>query len=106
MNYQTTIDNFDWRYTSNQLNKEGYAVLPSFMPPAQCRKLVSWYHCASVKYRSIIDMARYSFGQGQYKYFAYPLPEEVQLLRQTFFSVLSGIANDRSSQLGREQRWP
>ncbi len=51
-------------------------------------------------------MARYNFGRGEYKYFDYPLPTEVQLLREYFYAKLAPIANDWEELLGKERGWP
>ena len=51
-------------------------------------------------------MARYNFGQGQYKYLNYPLPSIVQVLRETLYPPLATIANAWSARLGQSVTWP
>ena len=51
-------------------------------------------------------MARYNFGRGQYRYFGYPLPDIVATLRSYFYRHLAPIANDWSSKLRQDVRWP
>ena len=51
-------------------------------------------------FRSTIDMARHRFGDGRYRYFDHPLPDEIQALRTSFYERLAPIANDWSTLLG------
>lgn len=51
-------------------------------------------------------MARYNFGQGEYSYFAYPLPTLVSHLRTHLYTHLAPIANRMMDRLNRPQRYP
>ena len=51
-------------------------------------------------------MARHGFGEGEYRYFAYPLPASVAALRETLYPPLAAIANRWQSALGREEAFP
>jgi hypothetical protein len=51
-------------------------------------------------------MARHGFGRGEYKYFAYPLPDVVASLRASFYPPLAEIANRWNEQMGVDQRFP
>lgn len=51
------------------------------------------------RFRSTIDMARHRFGQGQYRYFAHPLPAAVAELRGSFWPRLLSIARDWAARL-------
>src|SRR5262249_45789493 len=44
-------------------------------------------------FRSRIDMARFRFGVGEYKYFTSPLPPIVQTLREDLYARLAPVAN-------------
>ncbi len=57
-------------------------------------------------YRSRVIMARHGFGRGEYKYFAYPLPETVAALRAALYPPLAEVANRWNEQMGLEQRFP
>ena len=52
------------------------------------------------RFRSTIDMARYRFGDGRYRYFDHPLPDAIAELRSAFYRHLAPIANAWSSLLG------
>jgi hypothetical protein len=45
-------------------------------------------------------MARHRFGDGRYRYFDNPLPDEIRQLRTSFYSRLAPIANEWSARLG------
>src|ERR1700689_987760 len=51
-------------------------------------------------------MARYRFGEGEYKYFARPFPEPVEQLKQALYPRLLPIARDWHAKLGRPAPWP
>jgi hypothetical protein len=58
------------------------------------------------RFRATIDMARYRFGEGRYRYFDVPLPEAVAEMRAAFWPHLLPIARDWADRLGRPQPWP
>jgi hypothetical protein len=51
-------------------------------------------------------MARHGYGQGEYRYLAYPLPPLVQTLREQLFPPLVRIANGWAAALGEDRRFP
>jgi hypothetical protein len=57
-------------------------------------------------FRSRIVMARHGFGRGEYKYFAYPLPDEVAALRAALYPRLAEVANRWNEAMGVEVRYP
>lgn len=87
------------------LDKQGYAMLPSLLSPEQCTTLIEAYDGAR-RYRKTIEMQRYRFGSGEYKYFQYPLPEIIQRLRNELYNPLSGIANAWASHLNSGLTYP
>ena len=88
------------------LQENGYATSGRLLSAAQCRSLRDAYTDNAVAFRSTIDMARYNFGKGQYRYFAYPLPDIVQDLREKLYRSLAPIANEWERQLGKDGKWP
>jgi oxygenase catalysing oxidative methylation of damaged DNA len=57
-------------------------------------------------FRSTIDLAPHRFGEGQYRYFAHPLPQIVAELRAAFWPQLLLIARDWAARLERPAPWP
>ncbi len=51
-------------------------------------------------------MARHGFGQGEYQYFKYPLPDLVGDFRAALYPRLAGIANAWKECMGLEDRFP
>jgi hypothetical protein len=77
--------NWDQHYQS--LTDKGYATIPAFFTPQECIAFREMYDKVKL-YRSVISMQRYRFGQGEYKYFAYPLPEMLERFRKSLGDAL------------------
>jgi hypothetical protein len=86
-------------------DRDGYAVLPGLIDPEECRVLAALYDDREA-FRSRVVMARHGFGQGEYKYLAYPLPPKVEELRQRLYTMLAPVANRWQHQLGRAANFP
>lgn len=82
----------EWPGVERSLDADGFARLPRVLPEPECRALAALYDDER-RFRSRIDMARFRFGAGEYKYFGAPLPERVQALRAELFAALAPIAN-------------
>ena len=103
---KTAVGELNWDALRAQLNEQGYAATRPVLTEKECVTLRESYHAADVAYRSTIDMARYNFGSGEYKYFAYPLPTLVCDLRDAFYRELAPIANAWEERLGKQPSWP
>jgi hypothetical protein len=57
-------------------------------------------------FRSRIDMKRYRFGQGEYQYFANPLPERIVELRTSLYELLAPVAREWMSALSMDCEYP
>ncbi len=89
---KTRLARLDWRGIERSLWQWGYAKTPPVLSPSECAELIGLYADAR-RFRSTIDMARYKFGVGEYRYFAAPLPPLVEALRRHAYPPLAAIAN-------------
>jgi hypothetical protein len=88
-----------------ELDEQGCATLAELLEPDECRGLAGQY-AREEPFRSRVVMAAHGFGRGEYKYFAYPLPELVAQLRAALYPRLVATANRWSEALGRDVRYP
>ncbi|GLW69586.1 prolyl 4-hydroxylase [Kitasatospora phosalacinea] len=95
----------DWPALTEELNEHGCAPTPRLLTPEQCRALAALYE-ETRHFRSTVDLARYRFGSGQYRYFGHPLPEPVRTLREALYPELLPVARDWAAKLGRPAPWP
>ncbi|MEJ7669712.1 MAG: 2OG-Fe(II) oxygenase [Casimicrobiaceae bacterium] len=95
----------DWPRIGADLDLHGCAVVNALLSPEECQALVDTYSVEE-SFRSRVVMARHGFGRGEYKYFAYPLPDVVAGLRTSLYPRLSGVANRWHETLGIDTRYP
>lgn len=96
----------DWRQARSHLDERGFALVPGVLTKKTCEEIAAYY-ADEQRFRSRIDMSRYAFGRGEYKYFNYPLPEVVQQLRSSIYPQLAPLANQWAERLGSETpRYP
>ncbi|HMK79604.1 MAG TPA: 2OG-Fe(II) oxygenase [Xanthobacteraceae bacterium] len=95
----------DWARIGTELDAQGCATTGALLSPDECVAISSRYQDDAL-YRSRVIMARHGFGRGEYKYFAYPLPDAVASLRAALYPQLAAIANRWNEQLGESQRFP
>jgi uncharacterized protein len=99
------IASLDWTGVADALDAHGCAVTGPVLAPDDCASLASVYD-EDAPFRSRVVMARHGFGRGEYKYFAYPLPELVAALRAALYPPLAAIANRWNEQMGLAIRYP
>ncbi|MDE2573498.1 MAG: 2OG-Fe(II) oxygenase [bacterium] len=81
-----------WAEIERDLWTDGAAKTPPLLTAEECAQLRELYEQPE-RFRSTVVMARHNFGEGEYRYFAYPLPPLVQTLREQFYAFLVPIAN-------------
>lgn len=95
----------DWKRVAADLDALGHARIPRLLSAAECRSVAALWS-QEERFRSHVDMARHRFGEGEYRYFANPLPPPVRALRAALYPPLARIANAWAEMLGQEQRHP
>jgi hypothetical protein len=89
----------NWPEIERSLDGFGYATTGPMLTAAECDSLTALYD-DEARFRSRVDMARYGFGSGEYKYLSRPLPELVQDLRAGFYPYLEPVASRWADALG------
>jgi hypothetical protein len=95
----------DWQRITDDLDAHGCASPPSVLRPEECAALADTY-TIDERFRRRIVMAQHGFGRGEYKYFAYPLPDVIAELRTALYPRLAGIANRWNESMGTTVRYP
>lgn len=101
----TRVENLDWSSVTEHLDGQGYAVWDGALSPDECSSLAKLYP-QEKRFRSRVIMARHNFGRGEYKYFAYPLPQLISNLRTALYPPLATIANRWNERMGIDVQYP
>jgi hypothetical protein len=104
-NWRNRVDSGDWEAITAEVNDFGGALLPRLLTDAEADAIKGLYPDDGL-FRSTIDMSRYRFGEGEYRYFHQPYPEPIEALKQALSPRLLPIARDWAIKLGRESPWP
>ena len=96
---------FDWDGIGSELDAYGCARVKGLLDPGECAAYAGRYGAAD-RYRSRVVMERHGFGRGEYQYFAYPLPERLQVLRESLYPHLAAIANRWAGAMNADLRYP
>ncbi|MGF6998756.1 2OG-Fe(II) oxygenase [Paraburkholderia sp. GAS32] len=99
------VDAIDWFDVEEELNGYGCAMLRNLLSAQECDALTALYPRDDL-YRSRVVMARHGFGRGEYKYFAYPLPQLVAKLRAELYPRLAPVANRWNEAMNIDVRYP
>jgi hypothetical protein len=94
------VDALDWARLRAELDAVGHAVTVPVLTEDECDELSDLFD--SGRFRSTIEMARYRFGDGRYRYFDHPLPDTIAALRASFYPHLAPIANRWADLLSGE----
>ena len=81
------VEALQWEKILQTLYIQGFAKTGQILSSEECHQIINLYG-VSTQFRSCVKMQQYRFGQGEYQYFAYPLPAIVQSLRETVYPYL------------------
>ncbi|SRR6266446_3531189 len=104
-NAEERVTALDWEQIEADLDAQGSAVLEHLLPADECQRLSALY-AQDELFRSYIVMGRHGFGCGEYKYFAYPLPDLIAGLRTALYARLAPIANRWNETMSIDVRYP
>jgi hypothetical protein len=99
------VTEIDWAGITDQMHQRGYCIIPAFLSHALCDAMADDFSNEPL-YRKTINMERFRFGKGLYKYFAYPLPLAISNIRSTIYPKLVPIANKWMEVLNIDKRFP
>jgi hypothetical protein len=99
------VDSADWDAITAELNDFGGALLPRLLTKAEAETIRRLYADDHL-FRATIDMRRYRFGEGEYRYFQQPYPRPIQALKEALYPRLLPVARDWWMKLRRLAPWP
>ena len=82
MAIETRICGLDWDRITHEIDRRGWATTGPLLTLEERQALVGAY-ARDELYRSTVVMSRHGFGQGEYRYFAYPLPPVIPSWRSS-----------------------
>jgi hypothetical protein len=103
--WKDRVDSADWGRISAEINEYGGALLPRLLTAQETAEIRALYTNDEM-FRTTIDMGRYRFGSGEYRYFNARCPEPVDRLKQALYPRMLPIARDWWGKLGRHAPWP
>lgn len=99
------IDAQDWPALTEELDHVGCVQTGPVLTAQECAAFTAMWG-EQHRFRSTVDMARYRFGQGTYRYFADPVPAPITAMRAAFYRRLLPVARDWAGRLGDPAPWP
>jgi uncharacterized protein len=94
------VEALPWHEFLQKLDAQGFVKIGQLLNTEECQQLIDLYRDRE-SFRSRIVMERHRFGQGEYQYFDYPLPDLVQSLRSSVYPQLFTIANNWNQLLAK-----
>ena len=105
MDIDARLDGIAWDAMTAGLDRRGWATTGPLLSDEERRALIAAYG-EDERFRNTVVMARHGYGRGEYRYFAYPLPELVQALRERLYGALLPVANRWRETLAQGEPFP
>lgn len=102
---ETKLRNIDWKRVHTALDERGFTIIKHLFNRATCRATSKLFEQDQL-FRNHIVMQRHGYGQGEYRYFNYPLPEHITCLRTLLYRQLAPVANGWASRLKLPGHFP
>ncbi|HET9401507.1 MAG TPA: 2OG-Fe(II) oxygenase, partial [Candidatus Acidoferrales bacterium] len=99
------ISEFPWPSITENLWQCGFSRIGTILNESECSGVRELYE-NDANFRARIDMARFRFGKGEYKYFRYPLPDLISGLRRELYARLHETANEWMTALRLPGEFP
>jgi uncharacterized protein len=103
--WRSRVEDTDWDGVRADLDHVGCGLTGPLLTATEASQIAALYR-DETRFRSTINMSRYRFGEGEYRYFADPYPEAVVALKRALYPKLLPAARDWWTNLGRESPWP
>jgi hypothetical protein len=105
MTIKQRVADAGWERITADLDRQGWAKTGPLLTEDERATLVTAYNDDPL-FRSTVAMARHGYGRGEYRYFAYPLPELVSHLRIALYERLRPLANRWRAELEQGDPFP
>ena len=105
MTLQERLNKKNWKTATNTLSEQGFVLIKDLLSPAECSVMIAGYNNEK-SYRKTVNMERYRFGSGEYKYYDYPLPELITEIREGVYQVIVPVANKWMQLLNINKTFP
>jgi len=102
---EKSVAALDWPRIETELATRGCATTGVLFSPEECTALAALYDEPG-HFRSRVVMQRHGFGQGEYQYFADPLPRSIAAWRGALYERLAPLANAWAAAMGQPADYP
>ena len=99
------ISALNWPTLSDELDEFGCVQSAPILTPEECGEFAAMWG-DDRQFRSTVDMARFRYGRGTYRYFANPVHESIMAMRAAFYRRLLPVARVWAERLGDPAPWP